>query len=104
MFSFFIGWEDGLVTEWYVKGRNYGLSGYCEYRIKRHDIQDIIYFFSASMPCSYELSLDCSVSLANAVFIVIFMMIVLFVFFLVFSVFFLAFSVFFLIVIIFIRF
>lgn len=72
----FIGWKDGLVVEFYVERRNYGLSGYCKYRIKRHEIQDIIF----SWPLYHDLSLDCLVSFANAVFIVIVKMIVLFVF------------------------
>lgn len=40
----FIGWEDGMVAVFHVERRDYGLSGYCKYRIKRHDIQDIIRF------------------------------------------------------------
>lgn len=42
----FIGWKDGLVVEFYVERRNYGLSGYCKHRIKRHDVQDIIFLLA----------------------------------------------------------
>lgn len=50
----FIGWEDGPVVEFDVDRRNYGLSGYCKYRIKRHDIQDIIYFFLGKYTMSWH--------------------------------------------------
>lgn len=72
----FTGWEDGLVAEFHVGRRNYELSGYCKYRIKRHDIQDIFFF---CWQVYHELSLSRSVPFANAVLIVIVMMIVLFV-------------------------